>query len=753
MNLFGLQQQQLYTAYQFNTAPKRLALAMMLACLGNSAVYSAEQETEVEGQDKEQQERVFQLPTIETSAVKENSIGPIRGYVAKNTTTGSKTPTDVLENPQSVSVVTRKQMDIQPGATTSQALRYIAGANSERFGGFGSQLDITRIRGIDADYYLDGMRVISNVSTWSPQIDPYSLERVEVLRGPSSTLYGQGTGGGIVNQVSRRPEAETSHEFFIKTGNFDRYEAGVDSTGTLIEDASLSYRFTATALNTQTQVEDTRHKRIYIAPSIRWKPSEQTSWTILGTYSDEPVIPDYNSLPAIALGLDSSRYPQVDRKRNFSDIDFNASSREQHSLSSLFSHQFNNDWVLNSNLRYMYINSDTKRTTVYGYQDRQGELWLEGTYGLAPSNSTTLQFDNNLAKKINWGNWQHHILLGFDYATGKINNDSYRMDPVAFNPFDSKDYRPHKPIDFSDSMTNWPYNVRQKFNRYGIYAQDQIALNNWRLTLGGRHDWSVLDDESRSYSPIWTSRKQQDQQWSGRIGLNYIFDQGIAPYISYATSFDPVLGNDYYGQSFAPTEAKQIELGVKYQPIDTAILLSAALFQLDQDNVKTSDTQHLGYWTQSGKVRSRGLELQATTQLLNQINLMTSYVYVDNELTQDANYQGKSLAQTPKHSASAWIDYSPEYSVLQGWQLGLGVRYLGETWGNPVNSFKVPDATLFDVAAHYDLGQLSNSLAGSRLSVSASNLTNKKYVASCTSQMYCFIGQDRLVTATFSYKW
>lgn len=752
MNLFGFQHQRLYTTYQFNTAPKRLALAMMLACLGNNTVHSAEQGAEVAGQDHDPQERVL-LPVIKLTAEKENSIGPVRGYVAKDTTIGSKTPTNVLENPQSVSVVTRKQMDVQPVTTTSQALRYTAGANSERFGGFGSQLDITRIRGIDADYYLDGMRVISNVSTWSPQVDAYSLERVEVLRGPSSTLYGQGTGGGIINQMSRRPETESSHELFIQAGNFDRYQAGVDSTGALNEDESLSYRFTATALHTKTQVEDTRHKRIYLAPSIRWQPSEQTSWTVLGTYSDEPVIPDYNSLPAVALGLDGSRYPQVDRKRNFSDIDFNASSREQHSLSSLFSHQFNNDWVLNSNLRYMYINSDTKRTTVYGYQDRQGELWLEGTYGLAPSNSTTLQFDNNLSKKINWGDWQHHILLGFDYATGKINNDSYRMDPIAFDPFNPNDYRPHKPIDFSDSMTNWPYNVRQKFNRYGIYVQDQIALNRWRLTLGGRHDWSILNDESRSYSPVWTSRKQHDQQWSGRIGLNYIFDQGIAPYISYATSFDPVLGNDYYGQSFAPTEAKQIELGVKYQPTDTATLLSAALFQLDQDNVKTSDTQHLGYWTQSGKVRSRGIELQATTQLLDQINLMTSYVYVDNELTQDANYQGKSLAQTPKHSASAWIDYSPQYSVLQGWQLGLGVRYLGETWGNPVNSFKVPDTTLFDVAAHYDLGQLSNSLAGSRFSVNASNLTNKKYVASCTSQMYCFIGQDRVVTASFSYQW
>lgn len=750
MILFAPLQYSVLITAQLNTTPKRLTMAVCMTFLSNSMVYSQQR---LAAETLQEQTETVRLPTIDLVAEQDNRIGAVYGYVAQDSTSGSKSATTVLESPQSIAVVTRKQIEMQPGTSTSQALRYSAGVNSERFGGFGGQLDITRIRGIDADYYLDGMRIISNVSTWSPQIDPYSLERIEILRGPSSALYGQGTGGGIVNQISRRPEAESSQQAFVQVGNFNRFEVGFDRTGALNEDASLTYRLTTTALHSKTQVEDTQHKRVYLAPSIAWSPSDQSTWTLLATYSDEPVIPDYNSLPAVALGLNGSRYSQVDRKRNFSDVNFNASSREQYSISSLLSHQFTNEWLLNSNLRYMYINSDTKRTTVYGYRDRQGELWLEGTYGLAPSHSRTLQLDNNMSKKLYWGAWQHQVLIGMDYATGKINHDSYRMDPVVFNPFDPTDYRPDKPIDFADSINNWPYNVRQKFNRFGLYAQDQIELNQWRLTLGGRHDWSILDDDSRNYSPVWTSRRQRDQQWSGRIGLNYIFDLGIAPYISYATSFDPVLGNDYYGQAFAPTKAKQIEVGIKYHPEQSATLLSAAIFQLDQDNVKTSDTQHLGYWTQSGKVRSRGAELQATMALFNQVNLMASYVYLNNELTQDANYQGKSLTQTPKHSASAWLDYRPEFYPLLGWEFGLGLRYLGETWGNPVNSFTVPDVTLIDVAAHYNLEQISPALSGGRVSVRASNLTNKQYVASCTSQMYCFIGQDRVVTASFNYNW
>lgn len=693
------------------------------------------------------------LPAVTVTAEQPGDFGPVRGYVAEEAGIGTKTQTSILETPQSVSVVTRQQIEAQQPSSTSQALRYTAGANSERFGGFGGQLDITRIRGIDADYYLDGLRIISNISTWTTQIDPFTLERIEVLRGPSSFLYGQGTGGGIVNQISRRPQRESAHEIFIQGGSFNRREVGFDSTGSLNDEGTLLYRFTGTGLDSHGQVEDVRHKRVYLAPALTWSPDANTSWTLLATHSREPDIPDYNSLPAVALGLNGSRFDQVDRRRNFSDMDFQGSSRKQNSVSSLFEHTFGNGWKLSSNLRYMYINSDIQRTSVYGFQDRDGDLWLEGTYGLAPSSSHTFQVDNNLSGNFDLGTTSHHVLVGVDYAKGSISNDSYRMDPVAFNPFDPTNYRPHAEPDFTDSQTNWPYNVRQDFNRFGVYLQDQISYNKWRLTLSARHDWSKLDDESRSYSPEWTETHQSAKKWSGRAGLSYIFDNGVAPYISYATSFDPVLGNDFHGSAFVPTEAKQAELGIKYQPSGIATLLSAAVFQLDQTNVKTSDTQHLGFWTQSGKVRSRGLELQMTTEIAHDLNLLANYVYLDNTLIRDASYEGKSLTQTPRHSASAWLDYRLASGPLKGVQLGMGVRYLGSTWGNPANTFKVPAVTLVDLAASYDLGLLSSSLDGAVLSVNVSNLGNKEYVASCSSDMYCFIGQDRVTTATMSYRW
>lgn len=728
------------------TSCRRVILGL-LACLGAAAAQASAAD------NRGTATQATQLPAITVTAGQEEDHGPVRGYVAEESGIGTKTRTSILETPQSVSVVTREQIEMQQPASASQALRYVAGANSERYGGFGGQLDITRIRGIDADYYLDGLRVISNVSTWTPQIDPYTLERIEVLRGPSSFLYGQGTGGGVVNQVSRRPQREASHEVFVQAGSFRQRQTGFDSTGALNDDGTLLYRLTGTGLDTHGQVEDVRHKRVYLAPALTWRPSDATSWTLLATHSREPDIPDYNSLPAVALGLNGSRYPQVDRRRNFSDMGFQGSSRKQDSISSLFEHTSASGWKLSSNLRYMVINSDIQRTSVYGYQDRGGRLWLEGTYGLAPSSSHTFQADNNLSGQFELGPTLHRVLVGVDYAKGTIRNDSYRMSPVAFDPFDPDRYRPDMPPDFSDSKTNWPYNVRQEFTRVGLYLQDQIAYEKWRLTLSARRDWSTLDDESRSYAPQWKQSRQSARKWSGRAGLNYLFDNGVAPYISHATSFDPVLGNDFSGSPFVPTEARQSEIGIKYHPAGSATMLSAALFQLDQTNVKTADTRHLGFWTQSGKVRSRGLELQATTELARGLNLMANYVYLDNTLVKDATYQGKSLTQTPRHSASAWLDYRVAGGPLSGLRLGMGLRYLGSTWGNPANTFKVPAATLLDLAAHYDLGAMSPNLDGAQLSLNVSNLANKRYVASCSSDMYCFIGQDRVVTATLSYRW
>ncbi|CAM3823349.1 TonB-dependent siderophore receptor [Xenorhabdus thuongxuanensis] len=725
---------------------RRLVLSLVLV---TSAACAQGQETQRQESPRGGTANMIVLPTITVSSQlpgQEN--GPVHGYVAEEVTVGSKIRTPVMKVPASVSIVTREQMEIQSSNSTSQALRYTAGANGERFGGFGSQLDITRIRGIDADYYLDGLRVVGNPGSWLPQIDPWTLERVEVLRGPSSAVYGQGTGGGIINQVSKRPMDEMERELFVQYGSFNRKQIGFDITGSLDEDNKLLYRFTVSGLDSREQVEAMQHRRLYVAPSLTWRITPDTSWTILTTYSREPSIPDYNSLPVVVLGLDHSSYPQVDRQRNFTDTDFSDSSRSQNSVTSLFEHNFGDGWSFVSNARHMYVSSDLQRGVVYGYQVVYDQPWLKGYDEITPSKVNSFSMDNHISGKLSTGILEHTLLGGVDYTFGRLDSALYSVGPVLFNPY-GEDYRPHIRRDFSASQAA-PWKSHQEFSRVGAYLQDQLAYDNWLLTLSARHDWSDTEDETQSYSPVVRSTKQKNRKWSGRAGLGYQFTQDFMAYVSYATSFDPLIGTDYKGNPFIPVEANQMEVGVKFHPTGSGSLISAAVFNLEQTNVKTTDTQHLGFNNQTGKIRNRGFDIAATVELMPNLNLVANYTWLDSRVVSDPLYQNKSPAQAPRHSASTWLDYRFT-GLLAGLRFGGGMRYLGSTWGDPGNTFKVPSVTLFDLTASYDLHYLTGHDV--TLSVNASNLTDRKYLASCTSEMYCFIGQDRVVTATLRYWW
>lgn len=696
---------------------------------------------------------VVTLPSTSVTGLsaKAGESGLVQGYVAEQSGLGTKTDTSILENPQSVSVVTREQMETQQIKTTSQALRYTAGANSEKYGAFGDQLDFTKIRGVDADYYLDGLRLVSNPGSWAPQVDPYTLERVEVLRGPSSYLYGQSTGGGIVNQVTRKPQDIESHEVTTQFGSFGRTFLGVDSTGPINADRTLLYRFTATGLKTNDQIEDVRHKRLYLAPSLTWQPTEQTSWTVQLVHSREPEIPNYNSLPANLLGLNKSPYTSIKRDRNYRDMSFDDSSREQNYFSSNFTYSFDNDWKVTSNMRYMHISSDLQRSIVYGYSVVNGKPMLKNTYEISPSSSNTFSMDNYISGSAQLGPTQHDVIVGTDFASGDVTSALYSSGPYLVDPY-GPDYRPSAKPDLAASRAA-PWSEKQEFDRLGVYVQDKISYDQWRLTLGTRYDKSKTDDVTHSYSPTAVTTRMNNEKWSGRAGLSYQFDNGIAPYVSYATSFNPLIGSGYNGSAFVPTETTQSEIGIKFHPADSRTLLTAAVYNLEQTNVKTSDAAHLGFNTQAGKVRSRGVDLSATAELVENLNLIAGYSYLDNALVQDTTYQGKSLTQTPRHSAAVWLDYLIRRGALSGLKIGGGSRYLGASYGDPANTFKVPAVTLFDLALDYNLGTLASSLEGASVALNVSNLTNKEYVASCTSALYCFVGQDRTATTSLTYRW
>ncbi|MFD1092610.1 TonB-dependent siderophore receptor [Providencia vermicola] len=662
------------------------------------------------------------------------------GYAQKKQSSATKNSATLLETPQFVSVINREQMDTLPSESISQALRYSAGVTSEKFGAFGNGIDFSKIRGFDADYYLDGLRVIGNSGIWGPQIDSWTLNSIEAVHGPSSALYGQGGAGGVINMQSRRPSANESHQIQFQKGNFDNNAVKFDTTGAINDDETLLYRMNGLALSTDSQVNSSKQSRYLLTPSITWQPNEKLNWTVLSQYQHDPHIGHYNTLPAQAIGLLPNPNGKLDFTQNYSDPKHEKSTRTQWSVTSLVDYQISSSVALKQNMRYSDVDTHIKRDFTRGFL--AGDRLLTAVYQNSPSKSKTFVVDNQLVYNVKTGNIHHELLTGFDYQTGKLNKNWWGSQTVSFDPWVKPHHPEFKPYPITRTSTT------QRFDRYGVYLQDQLSWQQWDLILSGRYDWSYLDTDNNL---THTTQKNDTSAWSQRVGLTYAFENGFSPWVSFSDSFDPVLGTDADGKSFIPTESKQAEMGLKYQSDN--LMASVAAYELEQKNVTTHNPLNPDYYNQTGKIRSRGVDFESRMALTPSVNVMLNYAFTDNKITQsqDLSVLNKHPVQVPKHSGSAWVDYRFHSPYFEGALVGVGVRYLGETWGDNTNTFKVPAVWLGDISARYQMDALVPELTGMELGLTVSNVTNKSYVASCTSSTYCSIGTNRTLFATLNY--
>jgi iron complex outermembrane receptor protein len=286
--------------------------------------------------------------------------------------------------------------------------------------------------------------------------------------------------------------------------------------------------------------------------------------------------------------------------------------------------------------------------------------------------------------------------------------------------------------------------TRQTQNATGVYLQDQIKLDRWILTLGGRYDWA--DSETTG---IFNGRvtSQDDRAFTKRAGLGYEFDSGLVPYISYAESFVPLAGTTFDGSPYKPETGRQYEAGIKYQPKGAKWRMTAAVYDLRRQNVTTNDTAHPGFSIQTGEITSQGFEFEAVASLTNNLNLTAAYAYSDARVTKSntANL-GMRPTRTPPHLASFWADYTIREGVLNGLGFGVGVRYVSATAGDELNTFYAPAYTLVDAMIRYEIDNW-------RFSVNASNLFDKQYIAGCSSMVQCNAGRGRTVIGKVSYRW
>ncbi|PYG49563.1 iron complex outermembrane receptor protein [Pantoea sp. AG1095] len=692
----------------------------------------------------------FSVAAEETLTVnadsRESVTSPLQGYVAKESAAGTKTATPLRKTPQSISVITREQMDDQAAASVADALSYSSGVLTN-YRGNSNRNDEIIARGFRyAPKFLDGLSYgLSGQAGAAGQIDPWLLERVEMIHGPASVLYGQVNPGGIVAMTSKRPTAQSIHKVQLSTGNQHLGEAAFDFGGKLNDDNTLFYRLNGIASTKHEFVKDNKQQRMAIAPAITWLPNADTSFTLLTMYQNEPKAGYRNFLPASGT-LKESSAGFIPYDFNVSDPSFNEAKREQTSIGYIFEHNLSDNISFTQNLRYSNMDESYKYL-VYTF-DADNDHSINRRPQHDKIKSKELGLDNQLKATFETGNIAHTVLGGLDYKWSDVDNKLWRDSGDQY----ILDWANPTRISINESDLTLTTSTRKKLDQVGVYLQDQLEWNQWNLLLSGRHDWSEVRTQDRTDD---SETQQNDNKFTGRAGLLYAFDNGISPYVSYSTSFEPNLNSGAPGTDpFKPTTGEQTEVGVKYQPVGWDAVLTVSAFDITQKNI-TAYNSVTGYNEQIGKVRSKGIETEAHAQITPEIKLLAAYTYTDAVTKESSITQriGHSPSSIPRHAASAWGSYTFLDGVLSGFTLGSGVRYTGTAPADEIGVHKVPHYTLYDAMAKYELGEAANSLRGTTLQLNVNNIADKHYVASCSNESACFYGSGRTIVASVSYSW
>lgn len=676
------------------------------------------------------------LPVISAraTALRESPSGPVLGFAATRSATGGKMDQAITEIPQSISVIGAHELQARDVQSIQEALRYTAGVSTEQYGFENRGFDWFLMRGFGTQggaNFRDGLK-LGGVYDLVIASEIYGLERVEVLKGPSSVLFGQGDAGGIVNRVSKRPSAEMPREVGVQLGSFGRKQLMADLGGALDQQGRLSYRLVATGLESESQTRypngaAVANQRRYVAPSLLWQPSADTSLTLLAEAMDNRAGDDIWYLD----GPDGEPTHVLEGEPAYSWL------KNRHQLLAYqLSHRFNPEWELRQNFRQAHAKGDKHhfwtRLAADGYTVNRRAV-------LHRNQLDQTQLDTHIEGQISHGALAHRVLLGLDWHDFKGHSGGW-ADQAA--PLDLRRPVYGQPI---PEPTTPDGDERQRGQDLGLYVQDQIKLGpSWLLTLGGR--W----DRSRAHvaDAIYASDERVDvRAFSGRAGLSYRLADGIVPYASYTESFQPQSGTASNGKPFAPTLGRQYELGLKVAPAHGRTLWTAALFELTKSNVQTLDlADPKERMKQTGEIRSRGLELEARGEIGRGLSLVGNYAYTDVVVTHSTGPDlGKVPIQIPKQVASAWADYSGFGGSLAGLGAAVGWRHVGKRYNDDTNALAPQGAyNLADLSVYYDHGDV-------RLALNVSNALNKKYVQS-RAWGSSYMGMERNATLTVKYR-
>lgn len=675
------------------------------------------------------------LPTIQIEGTKSSE----EGYVAPRNTTATKTNTPWIETPQSVSTVTAEQMRDQKPMSLSEIVRYTPGIHGETFGQ-DFRNDWFLLRGFTAQneaIFLDGMQLFyTSYASW--KLMPFALNSVDVLRGPSASLYSGGNPGGVVNATSKKPPLEPLRYIEVGVNNYGNRYLGFDLGGPLPVSSDYGkfyYRLVGWTQSGDTQVDYTKNDNYFINPSLTWKPNMDTTLTLLASVSQTKTN-GLNFLPYVGT-VSPAPFGKISTSLFTSEPGVDQFRRDQQMITYQFETALSDSVTFRQSARYAHVNVNITQVYGAGSATAAGDLPRFAFWDTPDANQ--LNLDNQLEYRFKTGPMSHTALVGLDAKQYTIDDYGVFAGAPSLNVLN--------PV---YTMTAMPagapfqsYFLTQKTG--GVYAQDQIKWDRLVLTLSGRYDLVRTDNHDR----LATDQARNDGKFSGRAGLSYLLPMGIAPYITYSTSYNPILGtNSVTKQLLEPETGKQTEVGVKYEPTWFNGHFSAAYFDLVRQNVLVTTPTAPVISTQTGEVASRGWEFEAVANPAPGLKMIAAYTIYDIHTTADLNPAnvGKVPTGVPQQFGSVWADYTFQSGPLRGFGFGGGVRFVGESYADTANTLVVPSYTLVDAAVHYEID-------GWRAAINVANIADKTYVASCSSATACYYGDRLRTTASLSYKW
>ncbi|MBD2208313.1 TonB-dependent siderophore receptor [Nostoc linckia FACHB-104] len=614
--------------------------------------------------------------------------GEESGYRAEEASSATKTDTAIRDIPQSIQVIPREVLKDQATIRVQDALRNVSGSTSAGYyQGFSEYFSL---RGFNANIFRDGLR---SYLFYGGLIETADVERIEVLKGPASVLFGDAPPGGLINLVSKQPLAQPFSSFEGTIGSFSSYRGALDLSGPLRDDGSVLYRFNTFYENAGSFRDFVNSERLFFAPKLKFALGANTNLTIDGSWLEETRTADDGT---VAIG---NRPANLPRERflgePFQNVQINVTN-----FSYLLDHKFSEQWKIRNAFRAQFVNLDRYYPLRDSLDEETGELSRLSYYSERRDNAYTVQTD--VVGKFSTGSIKHQLVLGFDYT--KVTEDALFGDFESypsiniFNPVYTRlEYPKVEILNFFREAN---------IDKYGFYIQDQIEINpQLKLLAGGRFD---IFDQTRTVQSLGEEKEeftQSDSNFSPRLGIVYQPSQNISLYASYATSFEPSFGTSRNGngEAFKPETGRQFEVGVKAD-ITPNLSATLALYDLRKQNVTTDDpnSSDPNDQIQTGEQTSRGIEFDIAGEITPGWKVIASYSYIDAFVSKDTSgLEGRRRDNIPEHAASLWTSYEMQQGSLRGLGFGLGLFFVGDRFGDLDNSYVLPSYVRTDASVFY----------------------------------------------------